>query len=106
MFDWSMSSSLARTFSPRVLESQIDAKKVFTIFVIVNYFLCKLGRFHSSLNLWISEVNDKMTIYIYYNHNIEAILPTLGCLAEGLISIPPVFSNFIGQPRWLELARA
>ncbi|XP_042377121.1 conserved oligomeric Golgi complex subunit 3-like [Zingiber officinale] len=27
LFDWSMSSSLARTFSPRVLESQIDAKK-------------------------------------------------------------------------------
>lgn len=28
LFDWSMSASLARTLSPRVLESQIDAKKV------------------------------------------------------------------------------
>ncbi|EXC13608.1 Conserved oligomeric Golgi complex subunit 3 [Morus notabilis] len=27
LFDWSRSTSLARTFSPRVLESQIDAKK-------------------------------------------------------------------------------
>ncbi|XP_074280825.1 conserved oligomeric Golgi complex subunit 3 isoform X2 [Silene latifolia] len=27
LFDWSRSSSLARTFSPRVLESEIDAKK-------------------------------------------------------------------------------
>uniref|UniRef100_A0A803M8V6 Conserved oligomeric Golgi complex subunit 3 n=1 Tax=Chenopodium quinoa TaxID=63459 RepID=A0A803M8V6_CHEQI len=27
LFDWSRSSSLARTFSPRVLESQVDAKK-------------------------------------------------------------------------------
>ncbi|XP_062104083.1 conserved oligomeric Golgi complex subunit 3-like [Humulus lupulus] len=27
LFDWSRSSSLARTLSPRVLESQIDAKK-------------------------------------------------------------------------------
>ncbi|KAJ6823791.1 conserved oligomeric Golgi complex subunit 3-like [Iris pallida] len=27
LFDWSRSASLARTFSPRVLESQIDAKK-------------------------------------------------------------------------------
>ncbi|CAL9095340.1 unnamed protein product [Musa textilis] len=27
LFDWSMSASLARTLSPRVLESQIDAKK-------------------------------------------------------------------------------
>ncbi|WOK92079.1 conserved oligomeric Golgi complex subunit 3 [Canna indica] len=27
LFDWSMPTSLARTFSPRVLESQIDAKK-------------------------------------------------------------------------------
>lgn len=28
LFDWSRSTSLARTLSPRVLESQIDAKKV------------------------------------------------------------------------------
>jgi hypothetical protein len=28
LFDWSRSTSLARTFSPRILESQIDAKKV------------------------------------------------------------------------------
>ncbi|GJN03666.1 hypothetical protein PR202_ga21137 [Eleusine coracana subsp. coracana] len=28
LFDWSRSSSLARTFSPRVLENQIDARKV------------------------------------------------------------------------------
>lgn len=27
LFDWSRSTSLARTFSPRILESQIDAKK-------------------------------------------------------------------------------
>jgi hypothetical protein len=27
LFDWSRSTSLARTFSPRVLESQIDARK-------------------------------------------------------------------------------
>ncbi|KMT03429.1 hypothetical protein BVRB_8g191140 [Beta vulgaris subsp. vulgaris] len=27
LFDWSRSSSIARTFSPRVLESQVDAKK-------------------------------------------------------------------------------
>jgi hypothetical protein len=27
LFDWSRSTSLARTLSPRVLESQIDAKK-------------------------------------------------------------------------------
>ncbi|XP_057864087.2 conserved oligomeric Golgi complex subunit 3 isoform X1 [Cryptomeria japonica] len=27
LFDWSKSTSLARTFSPRVLESQVDAKK-------------------------------------------------------------------------------
>lgn len=28
LFDWSRSTSLARTLSPRVLESQVDAKKV------------------------------------------------------------------------------
>jgi hypothetical protein len=28
LFDWSRSTSLARTFSPRVLENQIDARKV------------------------------------------------------------------------------
>eukprot|EP01018_Ginkgo_biloba_P033826 Gb_40517 [translate_table: standard] len=27
IFDWTRSTSLARTFSPRVLESQVDAKK-------------------------------------------------------------------------------
>lgn len=28
LFDWSRSTSLARTLSPRVLENQIDTKKV------------------------------------------------------------------------------
>nr|XP_029124233.1 conserved oligomeric Golgi complex subunit 3 isoform X2 [Elaeis guineensis] len=36
LFDWSRSTSLARTLSPRVLESQIDAKKVTAVKVALS----------------------------------------------------------------------
>ncbi|WMV37056.1 hypothetical protein MTR67_030441 [Solanum verrucosum] len=39
IFDWSRSTSLARTLSPRVLESQIDAKKVFAPLVYSSFHL-------------------------------------------------------------------
>lgn len=35
LFDWSRSTSLARTLSPRVLESQIDAKKVLALSLFI-----------------------------------------------------------------------
>lgn len=45
LFDWSRSTSLARTLSPRVLESQIDAKKVYNC-LLVDYFQFPKSLYH------------------------------------------------------------
>lgn len=44
LFDWSRSTSLARTLSPRVLESQIDAKKVN---ILLMNLLCSICAYYS-----------------------------------------------------------
>ena len=50
MFNWPNSTSLARTLSPRVLESQIDAKKVnFLKFALKIYEMSIILCFHAEM---------------------------------------------------------
>lgn len=86
LFDWSRSTSLARTLSPRVLESQIDAKKV-NFFSHVKFFsyAAIFLNLEMKLEVGFSEL-PPISIFFFFFHIVYIIV--LNCSWSCAFAVP------------------